>query len=314
MRKHLFFFLLLVFACLTVSGDAKGQIFTESRLVDIPTGTVHAHGIFTVGTSLAARIDETQVSSDSDLLVETLVSHEELVTASSFYLNFGLFDRVEVGLGRVLNGYEKYADELFTTQAASLKLQLLKEQETGTVPSIAMGIEYRGEGSFTTTAASTFTRRSLGSLRSPSSFLSVSKTFNLPRIHLFSLHVGIGTQRFAFEEQPIGVFAGLSKEFQPAFARGDITLSLEFDGGDMNAGMRYVASSGLQVVLGAETLNNPGKLRYLASVSWTNEQMLEQIDETKRLIRRATALVVETKRAISEKKATDEATEPPPSQ
>lgn len=285
--------LLLVFV-ITVPSSANGEIFTDSRLVDIPTGTVLEHGIFTVGTYLAARTDETQISYD------VVVGH--FVGTSSFRLNFGLFDRVEVGLGPVLNGYGKYGGEFFTTQAASLKVQLLKEQETGAVPSIAIGIEYLGKGIFNTFTASPFIRRALASIRSPSAFLAVSKTFNLPRIHQFSGHIGVGTQRYAFEDQPIGLFVGLSKEFQPAFARGDITIDLEFDGSGANAGMRYITASGLQVALGAETLNNPDALRYLASVSWTNERLLEQIDETRRLIQRATELAIEAKREATQKK------------
>ena len=79
-------------------------------------------------------------------------------------------------------------------------------------------------------------------------------------------------------------------------------MSLEFDGSGANVGMRYITASGLQVALGAETLNNPDALRYLASVSWTNERLLEQIDETRRLIQRATELAVEAKRAATQKK------------
>ena len=150
-----------------------------------------------------------------------------------------------------------------------------------------------------------------GKNRSSSAFLAISKTFNLPRIHQFSGHIGIGTQRFALEENLVGLFVGVSKEFRPAFARGNITTSLEFDGAGVNAGMRYITSSGLQIALGAETLNNPDKLRYLASVSWTNAQILEQIDETRRLITRATELAVQAKRASAEKKQTDNVTETP---
>ena len=280
MGKHLFLSLLLIFACLTMSVPAKGQIFAESGLVDIPTGAVLEHGIFAVGTSVAARTDETQISYD--------VIVDDFGTASCFYLNFGLFDRIEVGLGHVWN---KYGGELSTEQAASLKVQLLKEKETGAVPSIAIGVEYLGGGILTTDLANS---------PSPSPFLAVSKTFNLPRIHQFSGHIGVGAERFAFEDQIFGLFVGLSKEFQPAFARGDITMSLEFDGVGMNAGMRYVTPSGLQIALGAETLNDPDALRYLAAVSWTNKHLLEQIDETRRLIQRATQLAVEAKRAIAE--------------
>ena len=91
-------------------------------------------------------------------------------------------------------------------------------------------------------------------------------------------------------------------------------MSLEFDGADVNAGMRYTISSGLQIALGAETLNNPDELRYLAAVSWTNAQLVEQIDETRRLIQQATKLMVGAKRAATKKKEVDKTTETPASQ
>ena len=294
MRNHQVLLLLLIFASITVSSSANGGMFMDSGLVDIPTGAVLEHGVFAVGPYVAARLDQREISSD--------VIAEYLVATTCFHLNFGLFDRVEVGLGYVWNeeGWSKsrwgeHRGELSTEQAASLKVQLLKEQEVGAVPSIAIGIEYLGDGILTTD--------SVVENSSPSPFLSVSKTFNLPRVHQFSGHIGVGANRFQFGEGPFGLFVGLSKEFRPAFARGDITMGLEFDGADVNAGLQYITPSGLQIALGAETLNNPDALRYLASVSWTNKQLLEQIDETRRLIQRATKLAAEAKRAAAQKKA-----------
>ncbi|MDE0012323.1 MAG: YjbH domain-containing protein [Candidatus Poribacteria bacterium] len=281
MRRSLFLLLVLVFVSIMAYSSANGEVFTESGLVDIPTGAVLEHGIFGVGTFIALR--------QSAVASRLQTTPMNLGDAVAIRLNFGLFDRIEIGLGQVWNAY---GSELSTEQAASLKVQLLKEQETGAIPSIAIGVEHLGDGILTSESEKN------GVL--PSAFLAVSKTFNLPRIHQFSGHIGIGTQRFAFGETPIGVFVGLGKEFQPAFARGDITMSLEFDGSGVNAGMRYITSSGLQVALGAETLNDPDALRYLAAVSWTNERLIKQIDETRRLIQRATQLAVEAKRAITE--------------
>lgn len=292
MARHLILIFLLVFASITVSNPVKSEIFTKSGLVDIPTGRVLQHGIFEAGTYLGfqQRIMDRSTTNLGD--------------AVAVRLNFGLFDRVEVGLTHLWN---EYGEEPSADRTANLKFQLLKEQETGAMPSIAIGIEKLGTDIVPWDSEAEEDE-------SASAFLAISKTFNLPRIHQFSGHIGIGTQRFAFSERPIGLFVGLSKEFRPAFAKGDITMLLEFDGSGVNAGMRYAASSGLQVALGAETLNNPDELRYLASVSWTNEQILEQIDETRRLITRATELVVETKRAISQKKTSDKTTQTPPSQ
>ncbi len=280
MLRHTILLFCVVLASITVSNPVSGEVFTGSGLVDIPTGRVLKHGVFEAGTYLGFQQRMMDRSTTS------------LGDAVAIRLNFGLFDRVEIGLTQL---WEEHGSEPSSDRTASLKLQLLEEPEAGVIPSVAIGVEKLGDKIFASDSEA-----EVG--RTPSAFLAVNKTFNLPRVHRFSGYIGIGTQRFASKEQPIGVFVGLSKAFRPAFARGDITTSLEFDGAGMNLGVRYLASSGLQVALGAETLNNPDELRYLASVSWTNAQILEQIDETRRLITRATELVVEAKRASAEKK------------
>ncbi|MDE0396545.1 MAG: YjbH domain-containing protein [Candidatus Poribacteria bacterium] len=280
MLRHTIPLFLIVFASITVSKPVSGEVFTGSGLVDIPTGKVLQHGIFEAGTYLGFQ----------QRMMER--STTNLGDAVAVRLNFGLFDRVEVGLTHLWN---EYGEQPSADRTANLKFQLLKEPETGAIPSIAIGIEKLGRDIVLWDSEAEADESS-------SAFLAISKTFNLPRIHQFSGHIGIGTQRFAFSERPIGLFVGLRKEFRPAFARGNITTSLEFDGAGVNVGMRYAASSGLQVALGAETLNTPDELRYLASVSWTNAQILEQIDETRRLIKLATELAVQAKRASGEKK------------
>ena len=280
MLRHTIPLFLIVFASITVSKPVSGEVFTGSGLVDIPTGKVLQHGIFEAGTYLGFQ----------QRMMER--STTNLGDAVAVRLNFGLFDRVEVGLTHLWN---EYGEQPSADRTANLKFQLLKEPETGAIPSIAIGIEKLGRDIVLSDSEAEADESS-------STFLAISKTFNLPRIHQFSGHIGIGTQRFAFSERPIGLFVGLRKEFRPAFARGNITTSLEFDGAGVNVGMRYAASSGLQVALGAETLNTPDELRYLVSVSWTNAQILEQIDETRRLIKLATELAVQAKRASGEKK------------
>lgn len=279
MLRHTISLFLVVFASITVSKAVSGEVFTGSGLVDMPTGKVLQHGIFEAGTYLGFQ----QRMMDR--------STTNLGDAVAVRLNFGLFDRVEVGLTHLWN---EYGEQPSADRTVNLKFQLLKEPETGAIPSIAIGIEKLG-------TEVVLWDSEAEKDESTSAFLAISKTFNLPRIHQFSGHIGIGTQRFAFSERPIGLFVGLRKEFRPAFARGNITTSLEFDGAGVNLGVRYAASSGLQVALGAETLNDPDALRYLASVSWTNAQLLEQIDETRRLIKRATELAVQAKRASGEK-------------
>ena len=273
--------LLLLLAFITIPHRASGEIFTERGLVDIPTGEVLRHGIFGAGTYVT-------VQSSSENMPPTAENNSS-INALAIRLNFGLFDRVEFGLEHLWNEHES---EPFTERTVNLKVQLLKEQEVGVIPSVAIGIEALSTKLFLEDSETEENEN-------PSAFLVVSKAFNLPRIHQFSGHIGVGTQRFAFRENPMGLFVGLRKEFQPAFARGDVTMNVEFDGIGVNAGMRYITTSGLQVALGAETLNSPSELRYLTTVSWTTEQLIKQIDETRRLIKQATKLAIEAKRAVS---------------
>ena len=293
MARHLTLIFLLFFASITISNPVRGEIFTESGLVDIPTGNVLKHGIFGASTYIAFQHPSENTSPTNE--------NNFLGDAVAVRFNFGLLDRVEIGLTHLWN---EYGSEPSTERTGNLKVQLLREQEVGAIPSVAIGLENVGNKLLPWDSEAEANE-------TLSAFLAISKTFNLPRIHQFAGHIGMGTQRFAPEEGPMGLFVGLSKEFQPAFARGDITTSLEFDGAGVNAGLRYTTPSGLRVALGAETLNNPDELNYLVVVSWSNEQMLEQIKETTELAKRATALVVEAKRAITQQKSADKTTETP---
>ena len=250
---------LMLIAFLLLPNSVNGAMFTESGLMDIPTGGVLKHGIFGAGTSLAFENSQNE---------NARWTHE-----NALRLNAGLFDRLEIGLS-----YQSEA----TGVLAHLKAQLLKE--SGGIPSVALGVEnlLAEETDFSQTARS--------------EFLVISKTFNLPKIHLISAHIGIGRGRFASEERGIAPFVGINTEFHPAFARGDIALNLEFDGSGVNAGIRHTATSGLQVALGVETLNNPEETRYLVAISWSNAQIMEQIAAAKRLAKQA-ALVRATQSA-----------------
>lgn len=268
MIRHLILFSLLLTVFLTLSNSVRGEIFTDSGLVDIPTGKVLKHGIFGVG--VYAPFQNTTHFTRNPV---------------AFRVNFGMFDRIELGASHIL----PQDNDVSRSFLGHVKAQLLNE--TGKIPNVAIGIDNLGDN----------VGQEWNTYDANSAFLVVSKTFNLPRIHLISGHLGIGNHRFAFNERPIGLFAGISTELRPAFARGDIALSLEFDGKGVNAGVRHIANSGLQVALGVETLNKPEDVRYLVSISWTNAQMLEQIDAAKRLARQAAKLASQAKRA-SEKK------------
>lgn len=262
MVKHLYLLFIGLTVCLIFVGTVKGKILTESGLVDIPSGKVLKHGIFEVGVYAP---------------FQNLPHFKRDPVA--FRVNFGMFDRIEFGASHIL----PQNNDASRSFLGHLRAQLLAE--SGLIPNVAIGIENLGDK----------VSDRWNTYQSKSAFLVVSKTFNLPRIHLISGHIGIGNHRFAFEESPIGLFAGVSTELHPAFARGDIALSLEFDGSGVNAGMQHTANSGLQIAIGAETLNKPKDVRYLVSISWTNAQMLEQIDAAKRLARQAAKLASQAK-------------------
>ena len=262
MLRHLFLLSLLITCIFILSGMVRCEIFTESGLVDIPTGEVLRHGIFGAGISAFFQ-------SSSDFPRD----------AAAFRLNIGMFDRVEFGLSNLLLQDVKFSRYAF----AHIKAQLLAESEL--IPNVSIGIENLGDK----------ISSEWKTYQSKSAYLVVSKTFNLPRIHLISGHIGIGNNRFADAERSIGFFVGVSTEISPAFARGDIGFSLEYDGTGVNTGIRHTANTGLQIALGVETLNKPDEIRYLVSISWSNAKMLEQIDGAKRLARQAAKLASQAK-------------------
>lgn len=247
--------------------------FRDSGLMDIPTGAVIEHGIVDVGTNFA-------------FLNRTGIPREE----AAIRLNFGIFDRVEFGIASVQLNQKSFL-------MANLKLLLVRE--VGKMPNVAVGVENIGDeikqGLIDTMQ-----------YKRKSTFLAVSKTFNLPRVHQISGHIGIGNNRFS-EDRGIGkvlngVFIGISKDFQPRFAKGELTLCLETDGRGVNVGVRHRGNTGLQIYLGAEALGAPvsdeKESRYVIGVSWSNRAIMRQIAEAKRLAKQAGRLATEAKSAV----------------
>ena len=247
--------------------------FGDSGLMNIPTGAAIERGIIDVGTNFA-------------FLNEHGLPREE----AAIRLNLGLYDRVEVGMSSVRLNQTSFL-------MANLKVLLLRE--AGKVPNVAIGVENIGDEINQDLIHTTRYKRK-------SAFLAISKIFNLPRIHQISGHVGIGNNRFR-DETGIGkvlkgVFLGISKDFQPSFAKGELTACLETDGRGVNVGVRHTADSGLQVYLGAEALaaqaTDERQIRYVAGVSWSNRAIMKQIEEAKRLAKQAARLATEAKTAV----------------
>ena len=257
MIRHLMLGLLLFSIFCMFSTNVSGEIFSDSGLVDIPTGDVLKHGVFGVG--VYAPFQNT--------------THFKRYPVA-FRVNFGMFDKIELGASHILP-QDNDASRSFL---GHVKAQLLNESEK--LPNVAIGIDNLGDN----------VGQEWNTYHANSAYFVISKTFNLPRIHLISGHIGVGNHRFADDERLVGLFTGVSTEISPAFVRGDIGFNLEFDGTGVNAGIRHTANSGLQVALGVETLNKPEEIRYLLSISWSNAKMLEQIEGAKRLARQAAKL------------------------
>lgn len=263
MIRYLTFLSFIFSINLFFSPIVSGEIFTDSGLVDIPTGEVLKHGIFEacVNTSF---LNEPSLSRD--------------VTA--FRVNFGIYDRLEVGLLHLL----ELNNGLPRSSLAHLKAQLIAE--SGLTPTIAFGVENLGDK--IPPKWETYEPQSV--------FLVISKTFTIPKLPTFIGHIGIGNHRFASIDQNIGGFGGVSMGFHPSFTRDEIEVNLEYDGRDINAGLRHTADTGLQVAVGVDTLNKPDETRYLFSVSWTNEKMIQQIAGANRLARQAARLATQAKK------------------
>ena len=249
----------------------------DSGLVDIPTGRVIEHGIFNLGTYFGFR-NAGELPRDE----------------AALQLDFGLFNRVEIGLTSVQHNQRSFL-------LGNLKMLLLRE--AGIAPNVAVGLENIGdsiESGLNDTER--YERKSV--------FLAVSKQFTLPSIHHITGHIGIGNNRFVEEIGMSavlnGVFFGISKDFHPALARGSLTFTVEVDGRGVNTGLRHTAASGLQIYIAAEALNAPAidgrEIRYLAGVSWSNRALIKQVEEAKRLAKQAGRLASQAKKTVKEEK------------
>lgn len=247
----------------------------DSGLVDIPTGKVIEHGIFNLGTYFGFR-NTRELPRDE----------------AALQFDFGLFDRVEIGLTSVRHNQQSFL-------LGNLKVLLLRE--AGIVPNVAVGLENIGDNIESGL-------NDIERYERKSAFLAVSKQFSLPSIHHITGHIGIGNRRFV-EDIGIGavlhgVFFGISKDFHPAFARGSLTFSVEVDGRGVNTGFRHTTDSGLQVYVAAEALNAPAtdgkEIRYLAGISWTNRALMKRIEEAKRLAKQAGRLASQAKKTTKE--------------
>ena len=196
-------------------------------------------------------------------LNQATTSGPELTTIGN--LRFGLFNRIEIQATSVQE-IENYSSRQLTLGA---KVQLWQEQRH--VPKAIIGLSSQSRYQ-----------------------IFLTKIFNLPRIHTFQLYGGF---RYLFsqsdaETKAIG-FLGWQKQVQPALINGDLIFRLGTDFGSSGFSKAYlitrlITQTGLWVDL---QLAGDTKLAQIqGSVSWSNQQLLAQIESVKRLAQNVSRL------------------------
>ena len=173
-------------------------------------------------------------------------------------LRFGLFNRIEIQANSV-QGIENYSSRQLTLGS---KVRLWQEQ--GHVPKVVIGLSSQSR-------YQTF----------------LTKTFNLPRIHTFQFYGGFSYlfSQSDSETRATG-FLGWQKQVQPALINGDLIFRLGADFGSNGFSKAYlitrlVTQTGLWTDL---QLTGDARLAQIqGSVSWSNQQLLAQIESIKRL-------------------------------
>ena len=117
---------------------------------------------------------------------------------AAIQLDFGLFDRVEIGLTSVQHDQRSFL-------LGNLKVLLLRE--AGAIPNVAVGLENIGDS---IESGLNDTER----YERKSAFLAVSKQFTLPNIHHITGHIGIGNRRFVEDIGMSTVLHGVFSRYQ----------------------------------------------------------------------------------------------------
>ena len=252
--------LVLTMALFFANPSAAAPYFRGTGLMNIPTAYVAQQGFFNVGVHTAIWDQK----------------RDEL----AIRIDFGIFNRAELGL----IGLKKKTDDYVM---GNIKLSL--SRESGSTPGLSVGVDNFGEK--VQDGSESYRRSVYGVL---------SKQFNLPIVHLISGHLGIGNHRYVVDtsigKYLHGIFMGLSKELHLSFLDSQLYLMCEADGRDLNAGLRYMMSSGLSIHLAAGQVSfEPKDIKYYLGVSFTNAPMMSRIDQNSELAKQAVKIANEAR-------------------
>lgn len=185
-------------------------------------------------------------------------------------VGFGLLDFAEIAFKGIKKNNRNYL-------MSNIKIILSREE--GLLPAFAIGADNIGEGK--------------GVLDYELSYFAViSKSLNLPFIHVLNTHIGIGNKRYMSEESIgkylHGVFIGLGKEINLNY--GDLHLQIigELKGNDFNFGTKCLMKTGLMLNLGLEGINHGfNRTYYRIAIGFTNAELMNQIAQSVELAKQA---------------------------
>ena len=193
-------------------------------------------------------------------------------------IDFGVFNFAELGL----IGLDR-DDSNFVVG----NIKLLAAHESGAIPGLSIGLDNIGEDVLD--SAGDYERSFYGVM---------SKRFNLPIVHIITGHLGIGSDRYISDTSTgkylHGVFIGLEKQFHLSSLNSDLRLMGELDGKEFNVGLQYIMESGLSVNLAVgEIDSDPDDVKYYLGVSFTNSAIMDKIDQSSELAKRAVRIANE---------------------
>ncbi len=256
--KHKLTIYILVFAMILpfASISAAAPYFRGTGLMNIPTAYVAQEGIFDAGVHTAI-LDQ---------------KRDELAVR----IDFGVFNFIELGMMGLRTGQNDYV-------LGNLKILLFRE--SGSTPSLSIGVDNFGE---TAGNSSESYERSIYGV--------MSKKFNLPIVHIIGGHLGIGNHRYVAETSTgkylHGVFMGLTRDFYLSFLDSRLRLMCEADGRDLNFGLQYAMASGLSINFAVGQLSFASEdIKYHLGVSFTNEPVIDDIDQLSKQVRKAVTLI-----------------------
>lgn len=244
--------------------------FHGSGLLDTPSAYILDNGVFDTGM---------------DILISDSKRQD-----TSFRIDFGLLNFSEFGIV-----YLKKDGKDFMTGNAKFILA----REEGILPAFAFGVDNIGE------------KIDKNNDKYDISFYAViSKKFNLPVIHLINTNLGFGNKRY-IDEDSIGKylhggFISLNKDIFITSRDMRLSLMSEIIGKGFNIGLKCLLKSGLGINLAIDQLSSGNEaIQYRFGVSFTNAQIMKEINQSIELSRQAVRISNEAKSKADDNKKTN---------